>query len=1038
MDVIFHYRQESSKVGFPFGIGLLIAGILASVMGGMDATESTLIPRFNDRIVAERGVFPIADSAGSDRWKTNRGKDRYPMKFSSGATGAARNRITTALFFMILATCQPVDAAPVVWTTSSLVRVPQTGPAGTQRNVLIQAARNEWESFQIVVQASGEALSNVNVTVSDLRDAAGNIIPSASMQLYREHYVYVSQASPDWRGTNRPLGVGWYPDALIPFRKRGSTTDLSGAALDAVPFNLNAGRNQPIWVDVYVPANAPPGNYKGTYVVSSSQGAVSGNIDLTVWDFTLPTTPSAHSSFLYWTAGSAEANAELLHHRLYPARTATAEQAALKSQLGLGAVNLGFWSGADIGNCSMSASPSASQFQTAKNAQAPGLMVYNYTADEVGACANLHETIKSWSRNMHQAGIKNLITMPPTPALYDDGAGKPGVDIWVILPVQHDANRVKEVLDLKHEVWSYNTLVQDAYSPKWLIDFDPINFRIQGGFMNQSLGLTGLLYWRIDRWSSDPWNNVNNTGTFSSSNYPGEGMLVYPGQQVGVTGVVPSMRLKWLRDSIDDFEYLELLKKAGKESEAMSAARSVASDFLNWTRDAQTLESVRRQLGEELASTPGSPAREPLPAPGNPAPATGATGVSLAPTLTWGSVSGATSYEVHFGTQNPPALVTTSSGTTYVPGSLSAGTVYYWKVVARNGDGQTSSPVWSFATLAAPAPPQLRSPGNGSSLAANSTILDWQAASGATSYDVYLGTQNPPPFLRNQTTLQYSTGILSNGVTYFWRVVAKNAAGSTMSPVWSFQAPAPLPGVPALVSPGNGTTLSSLTSAVLQWGAASNATDYEVYAGVQSPPPLLTTVSAQSYNLTNLAPGSLIYWRVVARNTSGATSSQQWSFRMGAAAATPATGTPIAVSVTPASGTGWQPAFTASFSDADGATDFATVGMLINSSVSGAGSCWVVYETASNSIWLAQDSGTSWKSVYFVGTSRASSRTLSNSQCSVNISGVQVLRSGTTLSLTVPLDFKTGFTGLKNVYLIGQDRAGKSTGYQPKGTWIVP
>ena len=44
MDVIFHYRQESSKVGFPFGIGLLIAGILASVMGGMDATESTLFP----------------------------------------------------------------------------------------------------------------------------------------------------------------------------------------------------------------------------------------------------------------------------------------------------------------------------------------------------------------------------------------------------------------------------------------------------------------------------------------------------------------------------------------------------------------------------------------------------------------------------------------------------------------------------------------------------------------------------------------------------------------------------------------------------------------------------------------------------------------------------------------------------------------------------------------------------------------------------------------------------------------------------------
>ena len=47
------------------------------------------------------------------------------------------------------------------------------------------------------------------------------------------------------------------------------------------------------------------------------------------------------------------------------------------------------------------------------------------------------------------------------------------------------------------EVWSYNTEVQDPYSPKWEIDFAPINFRIQPGFINQSLHLTGLLYWSV-------------------------------------------------------------------------------------------------------------------------------------------------------------------------------------------------------------------------------------------------------------------------------------------------------------------------------------------------------------------------------------------------------------------------------------------------------------------------------------------------------------------------------------------------------------
>ena len=140
-------------------------------------------------------------------------------------------------------------------------------------------------------------------------------------------------------------------------------------------------------------------------------------------------------------------------------------------------------------------------------------------------------------------------------------------------------------------VWSYNTLVQDAYSPKWLIDFDPVNFRIQPGFISQSLNLTGLLYWRVDKWPSDPWNNVNNAGTYSSANYPGEGMLVYPGQQVGVKGVVASMRLKWLRDGVEDYDYVQILKDLGKADLAMQITRSVGPDWTNWTRDSNAIES---------------------------------------------------------------------------------------------------------------------------------------------------------------------------------------------------------------------------------------------------------------------------------------------------------------------------------------------------------------------------------------------------------------------------------------------------------------
>jgi hypothetical protein len=157
------------------------------------------------------------------------------------------------------------------------------------------------------------------------------------------------------------------------------------------------------------------------------------------------------------------------------------------------------------------------------------------------------------------------------------------------------------VLTKGDAVWSYNTLVQDAYSPKWEIDFDPINFRIQPGFINQSLNLSGLLYWRVDRWPADPWNDINNAGTYSSANYPGEGMLVYPGKQVGVAGVVGSMRLKWLRDGVEDYDYLQILKNLGKADLALEVARSVGPDWTKWTRDSAAVEAARLKLGETIS-----------------------------------------------------------------------------------------------------------------------------------------------------------------------------------------------------------------------------------------------------------------------------------------------------------------------------------------------------------------------------------------------------------------------------------------------------
>jgi hypothetical protein len=474
---------------------------------------------------------------------------------------------------------------------------------GTGADVNIAAARGEYESFQIITNGAAKGLSNVNVTVSDLKGPGGQLIPRVNFTLYREKYMHVTSSSPNWKGSNQPLGPGWYPDALIPFTDPDTGKSLSGARITAVPFEVKAGNNQPVWVDLLVPRSAEPGKYSGTYTVTSDQGNFTGNISLKVWNFTLPQAPALKSSFLFFQAGSVAAQRELLRNKISPLSTSPADQAAMMKE-GLSATQTGPFSGADIGHCGMSPAPSVSQFKAFAARQQPGLMLYDYSADEIGHCANLYPTIREWGRNMHQAGIKNLVSMSPTPALYDDGSGtgRSAVDIWVLLPVMYNNSkaRVAEVLKKGDTVWSYNTLVQDAYSPKWLIDFDPVNFRIEPGFISHSLNLTGLLYWRVDKWPSDAWNNVNNAGTYASANYPGEGMLVYPGEPVGVKGVVASMRLKWLRDGVEDYDYLQILKEMGKADLAMQIAQSVGPDWTNWTRDPNAIEAARQKLGEAI------------------------------------------------------------------------------------------------------------------------------------------------------------------------------------------------------------------------------------------------------------------------------------------------------------------------------------------------------------------------------------------------------------------------------------------------------
>lgn len=508
----------------------------------------------------------------------------------------------------------PAQSGPVVWAVPALTRVARDEAAGNQREIALWAARGEYESFQVVVRAPAGGLKNVNVAISDLMGERGRIT-KASLTLYREHYLQITHESPDRGGTNRPLGPGWYPDALIPFTTT-SGGSLRPATLRAVPFDLAPSMNQPIWIDVFVERETLPGRYSGTVTVTSDEGQAAVSVIVNVWNFELPLRPTLLSAFnvsndtksnprVFY--GDEKQNQEvLLRHKIMPVSVDPRYERQFMQQYGLNISRVEYFQHAGYGNCKQPPAPSVADLLSLKAKHPPDLPVYLHMGDEVSDCANIFPILKQWARNGREAGIIPLLTAIPLPELRDDGSGsgRSAADIWVLLPRQFVSNAadVSAAMKKGDHVWSYTAIVQDNFSPKWEIDFRPLNYRIFG-FLNQSVGATGLLYWSVNSWAlgptNDPWNNMTYIEN-GKPTPPGEGWLVYPGAQVGSDSFVPSMRLKWIRKSVEDFEYVELLKKLHRGDWALNLVKTVAGDWAHWSQDPEAVESVRRQLGAEI------------------------------------------------------------------------------------------------------------------------------------------------------------------------------------------------------------------------------------------------------------------------------------------------------------------------------------------------------------------------------------------------------------------------------------------------------
>ena len=143
----------------------------------------------------------------------------------------------------------------------------------------IQAARNEWEGFQIVVKAHAP-LTNVRVSAGGFADASGSTVPAPTP--YRQHYIEIADTA------NKRYGkLGPVPDALVPLT-HPETGKPTGGRYGGAQFDIAAGAFEAFWFDAYIPDGVPAGFYGATVTVTADNlDPVEIPIRLEVFDFTL-------------------------------------------------------------------------------------------------------------------------------------------------------------------------------------------------------------------------------------------------------------------------------------------------------------------------------------------------------------------------------------------------------------------------------------------------------------------------------------------------------------------------------------------------------------------------------------------------------------------------------------------------------------------------------------------------------------------------------------------------------------------------------
>jgi len=198
------------------------------------------------------------------------------------------------------------------------------------------------------------------------------------------------------------------------------------------------------------------------------------------------------------------------------------------------------------------------------------------------------------------------------------------ISSWASHTINYDIDRIRKYQEMGIEDWLYGPMLYESKVNSWVgsstfIDLPLINDRAIS-WASWKYHTHSWISWGVgagwERAWYDPesWKDTYKSGSDSDADFTykklnGNGMLIYaPGVVPNVDGACPSIRLKTMRNGVQEYEYMRLLSEIdGKDERVKTIVNRIIKQPFGensignldvWTYDAGQWDQQRIQLGK--------------------------------------------------------------------------------------------------------------------------------------------------------------------------------------------------------------------------------------------------------------------------------------------------------------------------------------------------------------------------------------------------------------------------------------------------------